>query len=157
LHPGAPARILSAMKLVHVSLGAQDAGRMAAFYCDVLGCTLRRPRRTLSGERVWRGNGLPGIAVTSIWLTLPGVEAPFLEILEYSETAERPMPPVNAPGYGHLSFAVADIHATCAAILRAGGGMQGEVTDFGTEGAPFLIVYARDPEGNLLELEQPPA
>ncbi|AJD46317.1 hypothetical protein RGR602_PC02298 (plasmid) [Rhizobium gallicum bv. gallicum R602sp] len=39
-------------------------------------------------------------------------------------------------------------------IASAGGAQIGEVTDFGTADKPFLIAYARDPEGNLLEPEQ---
>lgn len=39
-------------------------------------------------------------------------------------------------------------------IASAGGAQIGEVTDFGTADKPFLIAYARDPEGNVLELEQ---
>ncbi|MFN4100192.1 MAG: VOC family protein [Pararhodobacter sp.] len=145
------------MKLLHISVCARDAEGLATFYGEALGCIPRRPRRVLAGERVWRGNGLPDVEISSVWLGLPGRDAPFLEILEYSVTAEGRQAAVNAPGYNHLSFAVADIHATCASILRAGGQIQGEITDFGTEGAPHLIVYMRDSEGNLLELEQPPA
>lgn len=39
-------------------------------------------------------------------------------------------------------------------ITRAGSAQIGEITDFGTAEKPFLIAYARDPEGNVLELEQ---
>jgi hypothetical protein len=30
----------------------------------------------------------------------------------------------------------------------------GGITDFGTADTPFLVVYMRDPEGNVVELEQ---
>ncbi|MBL4784481.1 MAG: hypothetical protein JKY49_03540 [Cohaesibacteraceae bacterium] len=40
-------------------------------------------------------------------------------------------------------------------ILEAGGSSIGEITNFGTTDNPFLIVYMRDCEGNVLELEQP--
>ena len=41
------------------------------------------------------------------------------------------------------------------AIFEAGGSQLGEITNFGTADEPFLIVYVRDYEGNILELEQP--
>ena len=143
------------MRLSHISLTARNADRLAGFYRRVFGCTELRGRRRLSGAAVERGNGLPGVAIESLWLALPGVQGVFLEILEYSQTPERGAPAVNAPGYGHLSFVVEDIAATMAAMLEAGGQAQGEITDFGSTDTPFLIVYMRDPEGNVIELEQP--
>lgn len=143
------------MRLSHISLTARDAGGLAAFYRRVFGCTELRARRRLTGATVWSGNGLPGVAIDSQWLGLPGSEGVFLEILEYSESPHRDRPAINAPGYGHLSFVVEDLAATIAAMLEAGGQAQGEIADFGSAEAPFLIIYMRDPEGNVIELEQP--
>jgi len=143
------------MKLVHVSVAARDADGLSAFYKTVFGYEDRRPPTTLSGEKVSRGNGLSDSRIYSIWLTLPDVEGPFLEMLEYKDTVDRPLPRVNEPGFGHLSFEVKDIETTLEEIIRAGGEQFGEITDFGTANNPFLIVYVRDPEGNILELEQP--
>ena len=72
----------------------------------------------------------------------------------YVETVERPSPAVNERGYAHLAFEVEDLLATIGKVLQSGGSMQGEVTNFGTNKQPHLIVYVRDPEGNILELEQ---
>ncbi len=144
------------MKLAHLSLTARNADRLAAFYQSALGFTERRPPKRLSGETVWRGNGLPGVEIYAIWLNISGPEAPFLEIMQYAPMAERPAPEVNAPGFGHMALAVPDLAATVERVLRCGGSLQGEITDFGTQARPHLIVYLRDPEGNILELEQPP-
>ncbi|GHD99090.1 hypothetical protein U879_05190 [Defluviimonas sp. 20V17] len=133
---------------------ARDAPGLARFYAGVFGCKERRPPRRLLGTAVARGNGLPRVGLLSVWLTLPGVEAPFLEIHQYDRAVDRPPPAVNAPGYGHISFAVDDIRETRAAILGAGGRAQGEITDLGVAGAPVLVVYMRDPEGNLVEIEE---
>lgn len=141
-------------RFAHVSMVARDADGLAAFYSRVFGCTPLRAPLTLAGEKVARGNGLPGSEIRSIWLSLPGVEGPFLEIHQYTERRDRPPPAVNEPGYGHLCFAVGNIEAAHAAILKAGGQAVGEVTDFGTADAPVLLVYMRDPEGNIVELEQ---
>lgn len=66
------------------------------------------------------------------------------------------MPPrVNELGFGHLSFQMDDISIVLSAIIDTGGERIGVITDFGTANKPFLIAYTRDPEGNVLELEQP--
>lgn len=142
------------MKFAHLSVVARDAKRLAAFYRSVFGCTDLRPGTTLSGEIVSRGNGVRNSEIYSIWLTLPGVEGPFLEIHEYSETRDRPWPAVNQPGYGHLAFEVDDIRAVRDAIIRDGGQDQGELIELGPFDASFRAMYMRDPEGNVIELEE---
>ena len=133
---------------------ARDTNRIAEFYKTVFGCDDIRPRKTLSGERISRGNGVPDSEIYCAWLSLPGVDEAFLEIHQHKNTIDRLTPLANEPGYGHLSFEVGDIQATFAAVIKAGGEPLGEVTDLGTTEAPCLVIYMRDPEGNIVELEQ---
>ncbi|MEM7472937.1 MAG: VOC family protein [Pseudomonadota bacterium] len=142
------------MKLLHVSITARDADQLSSFYKEVFGFTERRAPKRLSGSVVSRGNGLPDNEIYSIWLNLPADDEPFLEIMEYTVPVDRGLPAVNDPGFGHLAFDVSDLHQTIEKVLRSGGSLQGEVTNFGSEERPHLIVYARDCEGNILELEQ---
>lgn len=142
------------MKLTHINVVARDADALAGFYRRVFELELLREPRMLSGEKVSRGNGLPNSVIRSVWLKLPGIGAPFLEIHQHETTHDRARPRVNEPGFGHLSFEVSDIGGTLAAIIEAGGSQAGEITDFGSKDKPLLIVYARDIEGNILELEQ---
>lgn len=143
------------MKLSHINVVARDAGALSDFYRNVFELELLRGPRTLSGEKVSRGNGVSNSVIRSIWLQLPGADAPFLEIHQHETTHDRGQPRVNEPGFGHLSFEVENIGSTLAAIIETGGSQIGEITDFGSAEKPLLIVYARDPEGNILELEQP--
>ncbi len=142
------------MRLAHINLVARDADALAGFYIDVLKCEPLREPRMLSGEKVSRGNGLSGCEIYTIWLKFPELERPFLEIHEHKVTHDRDQPRVNEPGLGHLSFQMEDISAVRSDIIQAGGAQIGEITDFGTPEEPYLIAYARDPEGNVLELEQ---
>ena len=144
------------MKLKHISLTARNADRLAAFYRDAFQFEERRLPKRLSGEIVARGNGLPNSDIYVIWLSMTEVSDPFLEIMEYTETVDRPRPSVNEPGFGHLAFEVRDLNETVQKVLQLGGSLQGEITDFGTAEEPVLIVYVRDPEANIIELEQPP-
>ncbi|EEA93207.1 VOC family protein [Pseudovibrio sp. JE062] len=143
------------MKLTHINLVAHDAKALAAFYETVFQCKQMRPAKVLSGEKVSRGNGLPNSEILSIWLTFPDCDTPFLELHQHAATEDRGVAPVNATGFGHLAFQTPDLHALITKVLSAGGSKQGEVTNFGTSDRPHLIAYMRDPEGNILELEQP--
>jgi predicted enzyme related to lactoylglutathione lyase len=145
------------MKLAHISIAARSADRLAAFYAGVFGCAEIRPPRTLSGEVVSRGNGLPNSVIYSIWLKFLDQETPFLELLEYKSSVDCVEPKVDEIGLSHLAFQVADIASTMTTILKAGGKALGEITNFGTADEPLLIVYMRDCEGTILELEQPAA
>lgn len=147
----------NSMKMSHVSLTARDADKLSNFYKGVFGFVDRRLPKKLSGELFSRGNGLPDVGTYSIWLNFPADHTPFLEIMEYTKTINRGLPAVNEPGYGHLAFSVLDLDKTIERVLQLGGSMQGEVTNFGTEADPHLIVYVRDLEGNILELDQPNA
>ncbi len=142
------------MKFGHVNIVARDTDRLADFYIRVFGCRDRVPRRTMSGEDVSRGNGVPNSEIYVARLSLPGVEGLFLEIFQYRDFLDRPSPAVNQPGYGHMAFEVEDINASIDAVIEAGGTRLGEITDLGTSEAPVLCIYLRDPEGNVLELEQ---
>lgn len=143
------------MKLAHINLVARDAEALAAFYVNIFKCEQLREPRILSGEKVSCGNGISNSEIYSIWLKFPGIDAPFLEIHQHSVTHDRSLPRVNEPGFGHLSFQMDDIGFVLSEIIKAGGSQIGEITDFGTTDKPFLIAYTRDPEGNVLELEQP--
>jgi catechol 2,3-dioxygenase-like lactoylglutathione lyase family enzyme len=142
------------MKFGHVSMVARDTDRLADFYKSVFGCEDIAERWNMSGERVSRGIGVPNSEIYAAWLSLPGADGPFLEIFQYKTFQDRPTPPVNQPGFGHISFAVDDINSTVDAVIGAGGSALGEITDLGTAEAPVLCVYVRDPEGNVVELEQ---
>jgi len=142
------------VKFGHISMVARDTDRLADFYKAVFGCEDTVRRWTMSGELVSRGNGVPNSEIYAAWLSLPGVDGPFLEIFQYKIIQDYPAPPVTRPGYGHMSFEVENIHATFGAVIEAGGMPLGEITDLGTEQTPVLCVYVRDPEGNIIELEQ---
>lgn len=143
------------MKLSHISLTARDADQLSSFYKGVFGLVDKRPPKKLSGELFSRGNGLPDTVIYSIWLEFPKEHGPFLEIMEYSATTNRSVPAVNEPGFGHLAISVPDLGKAVDDVLRSGGSLQGQVTNFGTEEEPHMIVYVRDSEGNILELDQP--
>ena len=61
---------------------------------------------------------------------------------------------VNQPGFGHIAFAVMDVHDAREAVIAAGGTQVGEVVTLVlTTKAAVTWCYVRDPEGNMIELQ----
>ena len=143
-------------KYVHTNLTARDWRSLVRFYCDVFGCKPKPPERDLSG--VWLDDltSLPSAHLKGMHLSLPGFDdkGPTLEIFGYSHLVERERPVVNEPGFGHLAFLVDDVEAALHAVFSAGGGAIGKRVKTKVEGVGTLnVVYATDPEGNIIELQ----
>ena len=135
---------------------ARDWRRLAAFYEDVFGCVRVLPERDLAGESVERGSGIPGARIRGVHLRLPGFgdEGPTLEVFQYAEIVEASAPAANRAGFGHIAFAVDDVTAAREAVLAAGGAAVGTVEVVVVPGAGRITwTYARDPEGNIIELQ----
>ena len=143
-------------KYVHTNLTTRDWRRLVRFYCEVFGCVPRPPERDLSGDWLDRLTGLQAAHLTGIHLSLPGFDGdgPTLEIFSYDHMAAGSPPVVKRSGFGHLAFSVGDVEAALEAVLEAGGGVVGEVATTRVAGVGVLrVVYARDPDGNILELQ----
>lgn len=128
--------------------------RLAEFYRQVFGCRDLRAPRTLSGKDVDRGMGLSGVEIRSVWLSTPGSDEVFLELFQFASTSDGDVGHANTPGFAHMAFEVSDLEAICDAITKAGGAALGEIANLGTDKNPYLAVYMRDPEGNIIELGQ---
>ena len=140
----------------HTNLIAKDVARMISFYRDVLGCQSIGETRDLSGEWVDRLTGIPGAHIFGEHLALPGYPAggPTLEIFGYDFVLPQTVKAVNASGFAHIAFAVDDVAATLRQVLACGGGQIGELVENRyADGRTITVVYATDPEGNILELQ----
>ena len=143
-------------KYVHTNLTARDWRKLVRFYQDVFGCIPKLPERNLSGVWLDSLTALSAPHLTGMHLSLPGygIDGPTLEIFSYDLLMERPEPIVNERGFGHLAFLVDDVPAALIAVQNAGGGVVGEVSTTTVIGVGTLtVVYAKDPEGNILELQ----
>jgi predicted enzyme related to lactoylglutathione lyase len=143
-------------KYVHTNLTARDWRKLSRFYCEVFGCIPRPPERDLVGDWLTNLTSLEGARLTGMHLSLPGFDqdGPTLEVFSYDEMISGLLPVVNQPGFGHIAFLVDDVDETLAAVLSAGGGAVGRVSSTEIKGVGSLrVVYARDPEGNIVELQ----
>lgn len=144
------------MRYAHTNIIAKDWKKLVDFYCTVFECELVPPVRKQSGQWLSNGTGVPNAQLEGAHLRLPGHgdKGPTLEIYQYSQILSQEPIAANQRGYGHLAFEVADVAAILTQVLSAGGSLNGEITVRQVPGVgQITFVYARDPEGNLLELQ----
>jgi catechol 2,3-dioxygenase-like lactoylglutathione lyase family enzyme len=143
------------IRYVHTNIIARDWRKLAQFYVDVFHCVPVYPERDLAGNWLDRITGIKNARVQGIHLSLPGYEnGPTLEIFEYSPDSMGGRPAINCQGLAHLAFHVDSVEAVLGDLLDHGGGQLGElvVQDYGDAGT-LTAVYARDPEGNIVEIQ----
>ncbi|MDF2988982.1 MAG: hypothetical protein K0R50_4492 [Eubacterium sp.] len=144
------------IKYVHTNLIARDWRRLSKFYIEVFGCKPTYPERDLSGEWIDTMTGIKNVSVRGIHLIMPGYEnGPTLEIFEYSPAISgEDVPSINVPGFGHLAFHVDDVEEMLKMVISNGGTCLSEtVRKEYPELGLLTAVYARDPEGNFIELQ----
>lgn len=144
-------------KYVHTNLIAKDWKRLVRFYSDVFGCQPTGAERDLSGTWLDSLNAVLNAHLTGVHLRLPGYgeNGPTLEIFSYDKLVERGMPVANQCGFAHIAFAVDDVDEALEAVIAAGGGSVGKIATTEVDGVGLLrVVYARDPEGNIVELQK---
>ncbi|NAS13267.1 VOC family protein [Poritiphilus flavus] len=144
------------MKYVHTNIISKDWKMLAEFYIEVFDCRFVPPERNQAGEWLGQGTGVPGAELQGAHLLLPGYgeDGPTLEIYQYKNVVERSDQLPNALGFGHISFEVSDVKKVLDAVCAKGGSGFGQITTREIEGVGLLtFVYARDPEGNFIEIQ----
>ena len=143
-------------KYVHTNLIARDWKRLARFYKDVFGCEPKGPERDLSDAWLDKVTALSNARLRGVHLRLPGCrdDGPTLEIFSYDDVVERELPRANECGFAHIAFGVDDVDEALQAVIAAGGSTAGEIATAEVDGVGRLrVVYSRDPEGNIVELQ----
>ena len=143
-------------RYVHTNIIAKDAGKLIDFYKTVFHCKSINETRDLRGAWLDKLTGLNGAHITGEHLLLPGYgeDHPTLEIFSYDELKETVTAEINRPGIAHIAFEVDDVEATLKGIVSSGGSAVGElVTAQYPNDTEAVFVYARDPEGNIIELQ----
>ena len=144
------------IKYSHTNLIANDWKRLSEFYINVFECKPVYPERNLSGEWIDKLTGINNVKVRGIHLALPGYEdGPTLEIFEYQpDKLRNEENKINMQGFGHIAFHVDSVEAILTRLIEHGGEQLGEVVKWHLEGVGLLtVVYAKDPEGNFIEIQ----
>ena len=64
------------------------------------------------------------------------------------------LPAINGAGYAHIAFLVDDVEACLHKLLASGGRKLGEIVVQELDNVGILtVVYTRDPEGNIVEIQ----
>jgi predicted enzyme related to lactoylglutathione lyase len=144
-------------KYVHTNLIARDWKRLVRFYTDVFECERKGPERDMSGAWLDSVTSLRNAHLTGLHLRLPGYgdDGPTLEIFSYDQLIEGDLSAANQCGFAHIAFAVDDVDQALQAVIAAGGSAVGNIaTTEVDEVGRLSVVYARDPEGNIVELQK---
>ncbi|MFZ5966398.1 MAG: VOC family protein [Bacillota bacterium] len=147
---------MSGIKYVHTNLIAKDWKRLSQFYIDVFACKPIYPERDLSGEWIDKITKIDCVKIRGIHLALPGYEnGPTLEIFEYQpESLRNHAYQINHQGFGHIAFHVDSVEDILNKLIEHGGEQLGELIKKDYEGIGILtVVYAKDPEGNFIEIQ----
>jgi glyoxylase I family protein len=144
-------------RYVHTNIIARKPQKLIAFYKKVFGCRSIGQTRDLKGRWVDAITGLKDAHITGEHLALPGYgdDGPTLEIFHYDAITEHPGKEINSCGFAHIAFTVDNVAAALQATVDAGGGAIGtmETVEY-PDGRSLDIVYATDPEGNIVELQK---
>lgn len=144
------------MRYVHTNIISPNWQRLADFYIRTFSCTIKPPPRKQAGDWLAQGTGLEHAQLEGLHLRLPGFDdlGPTLEIYQYTPVVDHPTLQPNHRGYTHIAFEVDDVAQILKLVIQNGGSANGQITQRVIEGVGTItFVYARDPDGNLIELQ----
>lgn len=144
------------MRYAHTNIISNDWRKLSHFYVKIFECKIVPPIRNQSGDWLSRGTGVENAKLEGAHLLLPGYgeKGPTLEIYQYENIEPQEAVHPNTRGIGHLAFEVDNVEKVLQQMELNGGSRSGEVTSRLVEGVgKITFVYARDPEGNLIELQ----
>ena len=140
-------------RLTHIGLCVSDLERSLRFYRDLLGFEYEHDLE-VGGEPTDTLLRLKDVQLEAVYLARDGVR---IELLRFTSPAAPPRRArvMNEHGLTHLSFRVADLEATLAA-LRAAGERVFEETVIRFPEFQSAACFIVDPDGQLIELVQVP-
>jgi predicted enzyme related to lactoylglutathione lyase len=149
--------LATTVKYVHTNLIARDWKKLPEFYIKVFGCKQKPPERNLKGDWLDGLTSLKKVNIKGLHLYLPGFDknGPTLEIFQHSKVEKKRVPEVNQPGFAHIAFSVRNVRQMLSKVKRNGGSNVGNLVSTAISGVGKInVVYARDPEGNIIELQK---
>jgi catechol 2,3-dioxygenase-like lactoylglutathione lyase family enzyme len=153
---------VAARDLWHVGLVVRDLDEAISFYTEALGLELRH-RQTQENEYTCALVGYDNARLHVAQLRLPAGQwnrsGHIVELVEYERPPGIPGEPENRRlGTVHLAFEVDDIDEVRARLEARGASFHGPTQEIAAGiNKGGKAVYLRDPDGNNLELIQPPA
>jgi len=140
----------------HTGITVSNLERSLAFWRDVLGFEFSH-RTQQSGQFAEEITGVTGAQLSLAVVKAPGHK---IELLEYHAPADRKSTNDLRPcdvGHAHIALTVDDLDAVLHRIAASGWKTAGSPQTLTTgPNTGKRVVYVRDPDGNTIELMQPP-
>ena len=143
----------------HGGIAVQDMERSLAFYRDVLGLGIHFDVTLDAVDYVRAVLGIEMTDARLVYLTIPGADDVYVELIEYHGTDRQPVVArAWDPGTGHLCFHVSDagaVHARARSLgyrSRSEGAIEIPVGPNAGGRAAYLL----DPDGYHIELFERP-
>jgi catechol 2,3-dioxygenase-like lactoylglutathione lyase family enzyme len=144
----------TAIRHHHTALHVTDMERSARFYVEGLG--LARLKAWTSGPYVGELYGRPDVKVKALMLST-GDGTFNLELVQVEDPPPAVNPSEAQPGTAHLAFTDIDLREVYARMTALGYSALSEpVAPTSGPVAGGLLIYLLDPDGNRVELIQPP-
>ena len=133
----------------HTGLVVADLDRALHFWCDLLGFKVAR-QMLEQGPHLDAMLGMRDVRVTTAKLVAP--DGGQLELLHFHSHPDRPAwsGTPSSTGFTHIALTVDDLDRAYVALSLAGVEFPAE-PQYSPDGS-FKVIYARGPEGVLLEL-----
>ena len=138
-------------RMDHVGVIVDDLPAAIEFFVQ-LGLELEG-EASAEGDVVDSIVGLEGVRTDFAFVQTPDGHGR-LELIKFhspSDQDERRVPPPNAHGIRHLTFAVDDIDAAVAGLRARGTELVGELVQYEDS---YKLCYVRGPEGIIVELAE---
>ncbi len=142
----------------HVAIGVRDMDRTLRFYRDIVGLEVRQD----AIEEFGGVDGEPGVKRRGVYLKWSDDRyAPFL-VLDERQDLVAPGGPKNLYDFGihHFGFWVDDVNAVADKARAAGvefiyGPSDADTSTYAEpEGGTIRLLLIRDPEGNVVQLDE---
>ena len=144
-------------KYVHTNLIARDWKRLVQFYSDLFGCIPKGSERDMSGAWLDQVTSLRNAHLRGVHLSLPGYgdDVPTLEIFSYRQLVEGKMPNCKPVRVCPYRVCGRRCEPGVASADRSRWRRGGEIATTQVDSVGVLrVVYARDSEGNIIELQK---
>jgi catechol 2,3-dioxygenase-like lactoylglutathione lyase family enzyme len=141
----------------HTTIATGDADRLLHFYRDLLGFK-EIFRLQIEGEEMEelaeKVLGLKNVSAREILLNAGNT---VIEIWQYTNPPGKPGDPNVRPcdhGLRHICLDVTDIHGEYERLKAAGMTFNSPPQDIEVEGGTVRAAYGRDPDGNIVEIQE---
>lgn len=136
----------------HTAISTGNLNRMLAFYRDLLGFSILFESGWPAGTE--RADRITGLAESSARVVMLHTGNANIELFEYASPAPRPGDPhrpVCDHGITHICLDVKDLDAEYERLKAAGMTFHCPPQDLGMD---VRTTYGRDPDGNVIELQE---